>query len=202
MEEPLFGQQKEANALLLLQAYKVNCEGRGNEALVSLWNSPFLGSLNYLVLCQKINARVWKPLLSYLRRLEARFGYFLPYSVSEMKNDEFFKAIEYLAREEPVKNALLIGAATNEGCTKAFLKGIRENRSQSSVFCVNRSTRRFRKLQKFSRNDPVIKCYTLSFSCRETFCREIGRIIKRIKEDNQIEHFDLGNLCKTPRSDR
>jgi hypothetical protein len=122
--------------------------------------------------------------------LEAKFGYFLPYRLSQMRNDEFFRAIQYLARKEDIKTALVIGAAKGEGTTEAFLTGIRENQNKPSLFCVNGSTRRFVNLQKTVAHDHLVGCYAISSTSPEHFADQLEQTVRRIKEENQINFFD------------
>jgi hypothetical protein len=128
-------------------------------------------------------------LAHFLHRLEAKFGYFLPYDLSEMRGDEFFQAIRNLAREEDIKTAVVIGAAIGEGSTEAFLRGIRENLNKPSVFCINGTTRRFVKLQRIFANDSVVTCYRIS-SSREQFSDDLEGTVRRIKQEKQISNFD------------
>jgi hypothetical protein len=130
-----------------------------------------------------------RSLAQCLHRLEAKFGYFLPYDLSEMRGDEFFQAIRNLAREEDIKTAVVIGAAIGEGSTEAFLKGIRENLNKPSVFCINGTTRRFVKLQRIFADDSVVSCYRIS-SSRERFSDELEGTVRRIKREKQITYFD------------
>jgi len=125
-----------------------------------------------------------------LHRLERKFGYFLPYYLSEMRNDEFFEAIQDLTREEEIKTALVIGAAIGEGSTEAFLAGVLENQSRPSVFCISDSRRRFVNLKKTFANNPVVKCYGLSSCSPENLTEELEKTVKKIKEDNHITFID------------
>lgn len=128
-------------------------------------------------------------LAHFLHRLEAKFGYFLPYDLSEMRGDEFFQAIRTLAQEEDIKTAVVIGAAIGEGSTEAFLRGIRENLNKPSVFCINGTTRRFVKLQRIFADDSVVTCYRIS-SSREQFSDDLEGTVRRIKQEKQISNFD------------
>jgi hypothetical protein len=82
-----------------------------------------------------------------LHRVEIKHGYFLPYHLSVMRDDEFFHEVRRLAKDQDVTKALVVGAASGEGCTEAVLAGVRESRRESLVFCVNSSTRRFLRLR-------------------------------------------------------
>jgi Glycosyl transferases group 1 len=121
-----------------------------------------------------------------LHRLEQKFGYFLPYHLSTMRDDEFFKAIQDLTRDETIKNALVIGAVDGKGSTEAFMAGILENQNRPSVFCISGSRRRFKILNRSLANNPIVKWYELSINLTE----ELESTVKRIKEDHHITSFD------------
>jgi hypothetical protein len=128
---------------------------------------------------------------NFLRRLEGKFGYFLPYHLSVKRNDEFFHAIQYLTQSEDIKTALVIGASAGEGSTEAFLTGIQQNLNKPTVFCINISLSRLIKLQKHYVNHSVVKCYEVSSASQEDFPDELENIIKKIKQENKIDFFDV-----------
>ncbi|MEH2163389.1 MAG: glycosyltransferase [Nostoc sp.] len=121
-----------------------------------------------------------------LRYLENKFGYFLPYELSEIKNDEFFSAIREMVASDKVNSALLIGASKGKPATEAFLAGIRENKNRPTGFCMNVLTSRFVQLQKCYNNDDLIKCYQIS-----SISNEINSDLKKAKLENAIDYFDL-----------
>lgn len=79
----------------------------------------------------------------------------------EVKNDALYRAIFRIARSEPIKTILEIGSSSGEGSTEAFVKGIRQNRSNPTLYCVEVSKRRFELLQNHYAKDRV-KCYNVS----------------------------------------
>lgn len=125
-------------------------------------------------------------LLPYLNFLETKFGYFLPYHISEMRNDDCFHTIQKLVSTEDIQTALIIGASAREGGTEAILAGIQENPNQPILFCMNRSKSGFVKLQKRYTNNNFIKCYAVA-----PFTDEIENSIKIIKQENNIDLFDV-----------
>jgi hypothetical protein len=158
-----------------------------------LKNSPFVFDRKDALRVFDIGLMYYKPLrrclAHFLHRLEAKFGYFLPYDLSAKRGDEFFQAIRNLAREEDIKTAVVIGAAIGEGSTEAFLRGIRENLNKPSVFCINGATRRFVKLERVFANDSVVTCYRIS-SSREQFSNDLEGTVRKIKQEKQISNFD------------
>src|SRR5206468_4223999 len=69
-----------------------------------------------------------------LHQLENRYGYFLPYHLSQAKNDEFFSAARDVARDERVRTILVIGAAGKSFTTQAILTGAKENLNKALAF--------------------------------------------------------------------
>lgn len=117
---------------------------------------------------RRVTARFFKwirkctkgPMLKGLRRLESLFGYFMPYRLSAMKDDELFGGIESLARDPSIASILVVGASAGEGSTEASLAGARANPSQPIVVCVNRSAVELNKLERRNSGLSYIKCYT------------------------------------------
>jgi Glycosyl transferases group 1 len=130
-------------------------------------------------------------LLSPLNLLEARFGYFLPFNVSEIRNDEFFGAIKKLVEKEDVKTILLIGASLGEGMTASVLDASQEVAQDMVIFCVNGLTPQFTKLQKRYANNSTVKCYQLPLDSIESCTIDIENCIEKIKLENEIDCFDV-----------
>jgi hypothetical protein len=128
-----------------------------------------------------------RPLKRLVHSVERRCGYFLPYRLSEGKRDEFFNAIQSLAREENIKAALIVGAALKKGSTEALLAGARENRNKPSVFCLCTSAAQPRKAVS---RDAVGKWSRVSL-CTTEGSEQLATIIAKIKCDNGIDCFDM-----------
>ncbi|MBD2311559.1 FkbM family methyltransferase [Desertifilum sp. FACHB-1129] len=147
----------------------------------------------------------------------------------EIKNDEFYLAIQKLAREANIKTVLEIGSSSGGGSTEAFVKGLRENPNQPTLFCMEVAKLRFAELQNNYKQDTFVKCYNVSSVAIDQFPTEAEVIdfyntqatnltryplsqvlewlhqdieyvknsgvsdagIKQIKQENQIETFDL-----------
>lgn len=90
----------------------------------------------------------------------------------EIKNDEFYAAIEKIAREEDIKTVLEIGSSSGEGSTEAFVKGLRDNPNQPYLFCMEVSKVRFSNLQNRYASDGFVKCYNVSSICLGEFPNE------------------------------
>ncbi len=80
----------------------------------------------------------------------------------EIKNDEFYTAIQRIAREEDIKTVLEIGSSSGEGSTEAFVTGLRENPNKPMLFCMEVSITRFTELKKRYENEPFVKSYNVS----------------------------------------
>ncbi|MEY3333612.1 MAG: hypothetical protein RLZZ176_1912, partial [Cyanobacteriota bacterium] len=77
----------------------------------------------------------------------------------EIKNDEFYAAIQKLAREENITTVLEIGSSSGAGSTEAFVTGIRNNPNRPNLFCMEVSQIRFEQLNKRYEKDKFVKCY-------------------------------------------
>jgi hypothetical protein len=155
-------------------------------------SSNFLGIQNSIVPIHILfRQRLKRVCGNFLRRLEGRVGYFLPYHLSVKRNDEFFHAIQYLTQSEYIKTALVIGASAGEGSTEAFLTGIQQNLNKPTAFCINSSLPQFMKLQNHYANHSVVKCYEVLSASQENFSDELENIIKKIKQENKIDFFDI-----------
>ena len=80
----------------------------------------------------------------------------------EIKDDEFYRTILKLSREEDIKTVLEIGSSAGEGSTEAFVSGLRENKNKPTLFCIEVSKPRFSKLQKRYEANSFVKCYHAS----------------------------------------
>lgn len=147
----------------------------------------FFNKLLFLRLRKKLKLK--PKILIFLNSLEARLGCFLPYSLSEMRNDEFFHAIQRLVEEEDIEKVLIIGASAGRGSTEALMSGVHGKRSHINVFCINTINSQFTKMKDAYSGSSFIKFYALSSSSTQP-SNELGDIIKSIKQENQISSFD------------
>ena len=90
----------------------------------------------------------------------------------EIKNDEFYAAIQRIAREEDIKTVLEIGSSSGEGSTEAFVTGMRQNPNKPLLFCMEVSQARFAELKNRYKNDSFVKCYNASSVTLENFPNE------------------------------
>ena len=81
---------------------------------------------------------------------------------AEIKNDAFYNAIYKLARTEALSTVLEIGSSSGEGSTEAFVRGVSENPSHPTLFCMEVSKTRFTALQQRYQHTPAVRCYNVS----------------------------------------
>jgi hypothetical protein len=120
-----------------------------------------------------------------LRGLEGKFGYFLPYEISESRNDRGYRVLGNVAGKEPLRTALLLGAARGSYETEAILDGLTGNAGHPSVFCLGRSGRRWFCRDRRDRNSTV-RWFELGSDDMQS-----SRRIEEIAAQNQIDAFDL-----------
>lgn len=80
----------------------------------------------------------------------------------EIKNDEFYAAIQKISREADIKTVLEIGSSSGGGSTEAFVRGLRENPNRPTLFCMEVSEARFSALSNRYAQDSFVTCYNLS----------------------------------------
>lgn len=134
---------------------------------------------------KRANLKRW--LLPRLQRIEARFGYRLPYNLSSRKNDELFAAVQDLARDEDVKSALVVGAASKQGALEAVAAGAQENGNHPAVFNIVGPEPQDNGAPQ---SLPNIKAYKLDGG-RESFSTKLAKTVQQIKQEHQIDSFDF-----------
>ena len=90
----------------------------------------------------------------------------------EIKNDNFYWAINKIAKEEDIRTVLEIGSSSGEGSTEALVTGLRENPKNPTLFCIEVSKTRFAELEGRYANDSFVKCYNVSTVSLEEFADE------------------------------
>jgi tetratricopeptide (TPR) repeat protein len=135
--------------------------------------------------------KIGHKLLSPLNSLEVKFGYFLPFPISAERNDEFFSIIKELIEKEDVKTILLIGVTLGKGMTDSVLYSAQENLQDITVFCINRLTSQYIKLQERYRDNSILKFYELPLKSADIHTVDIENCIDKIKLDNRVDCFDM-----------
>jgi hypothetical protein len=75
----------------------------------------------------------------------------------EIRNDEFFHALNFLAQHAEIGTVLEIGASSGAGSTEALAQGIRQNKAKPVLFTIEASRARFQKLQQRYRGRADVK---------------------------------------------
>lgn len=87
----------------------------------------------------------------------------------EIKDDDFSQIIQDLARRPEIHTVLEIGSSSGTGSTEAFVKGLRENPNQPTLFCMEVSKARFAALIEHYRHDKFVRGYNVSSIARDQF---------------------------------
>lgn len=109
----------------------------------------------------------------------------------EIKNDEFYRAIQNLAKNEDIKTVLEIGSSSGQGSTEAFVTGLRANPNQPMLFCLEISKPRFVELQNTYKDDRFVKCYNLSSVSLEQFADEAEVITFYKSNQTNLNYYPL-----------
>ena len=175
---------------VFIEQERCTYEGSSREAADVIGRSSTPVCLERQVIFRNIKSRIRHTGSSILHVLEAKYGYFLPYRVSAMRNDEFYQTIHSLTREEEFRTALLVGALAGKGSTEAFLTGALANPNKPSVFCVKGSKTHWFGFKSRHPSNTAIKWYDLAASSKQ-ISGQLKQIVERIKCDNHIESFDV-----------
>ncbi|MGC1245433.1 MAG: FkbM family methyltransferase, partial [Spirulinaceae cyanobacterium] len=112
----------------------------------------------------------------------------------EIKNDQFYGAIEKIAREADIKTVLEIGSSSGEGSTEAFVKGLRDNPNQPQLFCLEISRTRFEALQKRYASYDFVHCYNLSSISLEKYPDEQEIIDFYQQIPSNLNYYELDRV--------
>ena len=126
-----------------------------------------------------------------LHRLERKYGYFLPYHLSEMTNDDFLSQVKNIAQQKILRTALLLGAAKGAGITEAFLTGIIENDNKPAALCINSLTKEFISLREAFASSELVNCYGVPICSPDEVLGELNSTIARAKDDHGSCIFDM-----------
>ncbi|KJH71512.1 FkbM family methyltransferase [Aliterella atlantica] len=113
---------------------------------------------------------------------------------AEIKNDEFYIALQKIAEEENIKTVLEIGSSSGEGSTEAIVTGLRQNPHKPILFCMEISKTRFAELENRYTNDSFVKCYNVSSVALEQFPSE--NEVTKFYNNNQtsLNHYPLDRV--------
>jgi hypothetical protein len=122
---------------------------------------------------------------TYLHAVESKYGYFLPYRISESRNDEFFRLVRDLASDEKVRSAVIIGAARDQYSTQAFLAGILKNQNRPAAHCI--------EFLGHSASVPIRRASDTGVDWHQLSpsSAELRKAIEKIRREGNIHSFDL-----------
>jgi len=119
----------------------------------------------------------------------------------EIKNDEFYAAIQQIARQESIQTVLEIGSSSGGGSTEAFVSGLQENPNKPTLFCMEVSKPRFTELQEKYKNYSFVKCYNISSVSLEQFPDEDEVIKFYNTEQTALNNYPLDRVLGWLRQD-
>jgi FkbM family methyltransferase len=119
----------------------------------------------------------------------------------EIKNDEFYAAIQQIARQESIQTVLEIGSSSGGGSTEAFVSGLQENPNKPTLFCMEVSKPRFTELKEKYKNYSFVKCYNISSVSLEQFPDEDEVIKFYNTEQTALNNYPLDRVLGWLRQD-
>lgn len=114
----------------------------------------------------------------------------------QIKNDDLYDALFFLAQNARIKTVLEIGASSGAGSTEALARGIAQNREKPVLFAIEASTVRFGELAARYRDREDVKPYNISsvglgdFSDESTvriFCRSHPTALNVYSEEMALD---------------
>ena len=108
-----------------------------------------------------------------------------------MKNDEFYKLVLELAREEHYESALIIGAFPGNGSTEAFITGAKQNEQNPKVYCLNIANYKGHILKKIAKPENFINWHELSTSKNENTQQIVDNVMNDILKSTPLDSFDV-----------
>jgi hypothetical protein len=125
-----------------------------------------------------------------LHRLEAKYGYFLPYPLSEARKDSFFGVLQSVTREDQINTVVVIGATPGKYSTEALLAGAVENRRKPRVFCISRSNSLPITGRNRSTHNDAVRWYPLSRTAGRTSAT-LEETVKMVLDQVQNDGIDI-----------
>ncbi|MEM9922278.1 MAG: glycosyltransferase [Cyanobacteria bacterium P01_D01_bin.50] len=112
----------------------------------------------------------------------------------EIKNDEFYYAIQQIVSKEKFKTVLEIGSSSGGGSTEAFVTGLRKNPNKPQLFCMEVSKTRYTELKKRYSNDDFVKCYNVSSVSLDKFPKKEQVIDFYHNTQNNLKLYPLAQV--------
>jgi glycosyltransferase involved in cell wall biosynthesis len=206
------GQGKQELSIYHLDLFINSEEKRRAKVRRYMKNNPLDGALHYyLPPLNSLHLTEWDaqsliyPVQNLLERLKSSNIESSPLNkiiVPEIKNDEFYTAIQQIAREEDIQTVLEIGSSSGGGSTEAFVAGLRENPNQPTLFCMEVSKPRFAQLQNRYSDCGFVKCYNLSSVSLEQFTEENEVVKFYSTKHTDLNYYTLDTVLTWLHQDR
>ncbi len=119
----------------------------------------------------------------------------------EIIDDEFYEVIRLLARTASISTALEIGSSTGEGSTRAFVEGLHDNSNRPTLFCLEVSRPRFKKLVARYSQDAQVRCYNLTSVSLDRFPTETEVIEFYSSHESKLNRIPLPEVLRWWRQD-
>lgn len=119
----------------------------------------------------------------------------------EIKEDEFYSAIQRLARRRDISTVLEIGSSSGGGSTEAFVTGLRENPNRPTMFCMEVSKPRFAALEERYAAEGFVRCYNVSSVSVEQFPNEEQVTAFYQRYTTPLNHYPLEQVIGWLRQD-
>jgi tetratricopeptide (TPR) repeat protein len=140
----------------------------------------------------KIKSSIKEDLVRFIGKFAAQFKKTASLQVLGTKNDDFLTLIKKLLQEEPINNALILGAIAGKSSTEAFWAGIdgnggnpnvvsvstKESQSQSPGFYVSHS------------KEAAAQSHVLALDSQDNHYVALENALKIIKQNHGITNFD------------
>ena len=134
-------------------------------------------------------AREW--VRDVLFTIERSVGYFLPYRLSSIRNDEFYSSVRALAADSRVTSLLIIGASPRRPTFAAAFHGAAENPNGPVLWCLATARNRHRRLQALSVNGCAIRSRLAEGAARGGDTETLNRAIAEAVAERKGEPFSL-----------
>ncbi len=111
---------------------------------------------------------------------------------AEVKNDELYGALHWLAKSLPIHTILEIGASSGDGSTEALARGAAENPHGPVLYTIEVSTPRFEKLKARYAGNAKVKPYNCSSIAIAQFPshQEVASFYENVRSSLRIDPLE------------
>ena len=167
-------------------------EGNTGKLVSSKSRSGTSASFRNRLLLYKARRKIRSIVSSARRKSAAKWVEFIPHAVSKKRNNNLFRAIREVTRDEEIKTALVAGLRIAKVGIEALMAEDGKIRTGPSIFCVSRSEHLLKVSYTAASASPQIKWYGIAKSSDpENPAEGIGDIVRKIKHENGVTQFDV-----------